>query len=204
MNVLVACEFSGMVREAFRARGHFAWSCDLLPTERPGSHHTGDVLKFIRNTPYLFDPLVTWDLLIAHPPCTYLTNSGVRWLYKGGKGSELDSERVAKVREATAFFTALLTSNIPRIAIENPIPHKYAMLPDYTQIIQPWQFGHGETKATCLWLKNLPPLKPTNIVDGRAPRVHHASPSPDRWRERSRTLTGIADAMAEQWGHLAT
>jgi hypothetical protein len=201
VKILIACEFSGIVREAFRARGHEAWSCDLLPTEQPGSHHVGNVLDFIRNTPYLFDPLAPWDLLIAHPPCTYLTNAGVRWLYKNGKGTERDPARWSEMQKAADFFDALLNCNIPRIAVENPIPHRHAQLRQYSQVIQPWQFGHGETKATCLWLKNLPPLKPTKIVSGRTPRVHHASPGPLRWKERSRTLRGIAEAMAEQWSN---
>ena len=133
--------------------------------------------------------------MIAHPPCTYLTNSGVRWL----KGNE---SRLTMMHDACAFFLELKNAPIGHIAIENPIPHKYARaeIGNYDQIIQPWQFGHGETKATCLWLKNLPKLVPTNIVEGRTPRVHHASPGPDRWKERSRTLTGIAEAMADQWG----
>lgn len=202
MNVLIACEFSGIVREAFRARGHEAWSCDLLPTEIPGSHHTGDVLEFIRCTPYLFDPLIAWDLMIAHPPCTYLCNSGVRWLYKGGMGTERNTERWLQMVDAADFFQKLLNSKIARIAVENPVMHSHAGIrpPDFT--IQPWQFGEHEIKRSCFWTKNLPALKPTRIVSGREPRVHHASPGPDRWKERSRTLQGIADAMAEQWGAL--
>jgi hypothetical protein len=208
MNVLLACEFSGVVREAFRARGHNAWSCDLLPTEVPGSHHKGNVLDFIRCTPYLFDPLVTWDLLVAHPPCTYLTNSGARWLYKGGRGSVRDPDRWEAMERAADFYNALWHAQIPRKCIENPVMHGHGArltghcAPDI-QIIQPWQFGHGEIKATGLRLYNLPPLVPTKIVSGRTPRVHHASPGPDRWKERSRTLQGIADAMADQWGQLA-
>lgn len=205
MRVLVACEFSGVVREAFRARGHDAWSCDVLPTETPelSEHFIADVREIIRcgNT--------RWDLLIAHPPCTYLCNSGVRWLVPGGK---LNRARHLKMQEACDLFAELLAAPIEKICVENPVMHNYAR--DYleqtwrvtrhdarpTQTIQPWQFGHGETKRTCLWLKNLPPLTPTKIVSGRVPRVHHASPGPDRWKERSRTLTGIAEAMAEQWG----
>lgn len=199
MKVLIACEFSGVVREAFRARGHSAWSCDLLPAEDFSPFHLKmDALEAMR--------LRDIDLMIAHPPCTYLTNSGVRWLYKGGRlaGGE-DHERRAQVVEAARFFKALWASPIKRIAIENPIMHGMArelIEADPAQIIQPWQFGHGETKATCLWLKNLPKLVPTKIVEGREPRVHYASPGPDRWKERSRTLQGIADAMADQWGRL--
>jgi hypothetical protein len=190
MRVLVACEFSGVVRRAFRASGHDAWSCDLLPAEdgEQEFHLTGDVLNYL-------DPAKAFDLMIAHPPCTYLANSGVRWL-------DTQPGRRNKMRDAAAFFIKLQRCNIPRIAIENPIPHKHAKqwIGKYSQLIQPWQFGHGETKATCLWCKNLPPLRPTKIVDGRAPRVHYVSPGPDRWKERSRTLHGIAEAMADQWG----
>lgn len=192
MRVLVACEFSGIVRDAFIARGHDAWSCDLLPSERPGPHLQQDALECG----------LSWDLVIAHPPCTYLANSGVRWLY-GGKGTDRDEERWKLMRQAAAFFRCLLDYPAPRICVENPIQHRHAGLPKPTQIIQPWQFGHGETKAHCLWLKNLLPLMPTRIVHEREPRVHHASPGPDRWKVRSRTLQGIADAMAEQWGNLA-
>lgn len=195
MNVLVACEFSGVVREAFRARGHYAASCDILPAEDGSLHHyQEDALELIARS------AGQWDLLIAHPPCTYLTNAGVRWLYKGGKGKERDSARWQKMHEAANFFADLMNAKIPRICIENPIMHSHAGLTLYDQIIQPWQYGHGETKATCLWLHNLPKLVPTNIVEGRKPRVHFASPGPDRWKERSRTLKGIADAMAAQWG----
>lgn len=192
MRVLIACEFSGIVREAFRKRGHDAWSCDLIPSELPGDHFTGRVEDLI--------PFQKWDLMIAHPPCTYLANSGVRWLY-GGSGTTPDPVRWTQMEEAAVFFRTLLDAPIERIAVENPIQHRHAELPKQTQIIQPWMFGHGETKATCLWLKNLPKLEPTNIVEGRSPRVHYASPGPDRWKERSRTLQGIADAMAEQWGN---
>lgn len=195
--MLVACEFSGVVRDAFIERGHAAMSCDLLPTERPGPHFTGPIEELLAyNLP--------WDLLIGHPPCTYLANSGVRWLY-GGKGTERDQDRWWAMEESARFFRALLEAPIPRVAVENPIMHRYGrdiISSGPTQIVQPWQYGHPETKATCLWLRNLPPLEPTNIVDGRTPRVHHASPGPDRWKERSRTLTGIADAFADQWGRL--
>lgn len=191
--VLVACEFSGIVRDAFAAVGCDAWSCDLLPTERPGPHYQADALFVSRERP--------WDLLIAHPPCTYLCNSGVRWLY-GGKGKVQDPERWRLMHNATVFFRALLNAPIPRVAVENPVPHSHAGLPKFTQSIQPWQFGHGEVKRTCLWLRGLPPLVPANIVTGREPRVHHASPSADRWKERSRTYHGIAAAMAAQWAPL--
>jgi hypothetical protein len=196
MRVLVACEFSGVIRDAFAARGHNAVSCDLLPSESPGSHVIADVLDILNASPQ-------WDLMIAHPPCQYLSNSGARWLYKGGKGQRRDPVRWMAMCEASRFFSALLDCKIPRIAVENPIQHRYArhrIGMHWTQQIQPWQFGHGETKATCLWLRGLPLLVPTDIVSGRTPRVHHASPGPDRWKERSRTLPGIAKAMAEQWG----
>ena len=197
MRVLVACEFSGIVRDAFRERGHAAISVDLLPTERPGPHHQGDIEQFVNSLPG------TFDLMIAHPPCTFLANSGVRWLYRDG---ERDEDRWWEMEQSARFFRRLMELPIPRIAVENPVMHGHARAivgrgPD--QCIQPWQHGHGETKATCLWLKNLPPLTPTNIVDGREPRVHHASPGPDRWKERSRTLPGIAAAMADQWGPLS-
>ncbi len=190
MKVVVICEFSGTVRDAFIKRGHDAISIDILPTEKPGPHEQRDVLSF---------PAEYWkqfELAICHPPCTYLTNSGVRWLHT-------QPGRWEKMQDAVEFFKFCLNLDIPKIAVENPIQHKYAL--DgigvrYSQIIQPWQFGHGETKATCLWLKNLPKLLPTNIVDGREPKVHHMAPGPDRWKERSRTYQGIADAMAQQWG----
>ena len=197
MKVLVACEFSGIVREAFASRGHHTVSCDLLPTERPTSanseHYQGDVRDILHLEP--------WDLLIAHPPCTYLTNSGVRWLYKGGrKGNGWDEALLLEMEKARHFFLALWNANIPRICVENPVPHGLARLPGFTQSVQPWQFGHGEVKRTCLWLKNLPPLVHTNKVGGRYPRVHRESPGEDRWKKRSITYQGIADAMAEQWG----
>lgn len=185
MRVLVACEFSGIVREAFAKRGHDAWSCDILPTDQPGKHIQGNVLDILDDD---------WDLMIAHPPCTLLCNSGVRWLIN-------DHTRQASMKEAALFFRKLLSCSIPKICIENPIPHKYAkaIIGPYTQIIQPWQFGHGETKATCLWLRNLPLLKPTQIVSGREPRIHKMGPSPDRWKKRSVTYTGIAEAFATQF-----
>jgi hypothetical protein len=181
MRVLVACEFSGIVRDAFIAAGHDAVSCDLLPSERPGSHIVGDVRY------HLYEG---WDLMVAHPPCTFLAVSGARWF----------ASRQPEQRDALSFVAALAAADIPRIAIENPVSILSSAWRKPDQIIQPWQFGHGETKATCLWLKGLPKLEPTNIVDGRTPRVHHASPGPDRWKERSRTLPGIAAAMAAQWG----
>jgi hypothetical protein len=187
MKVLIACEYSGAVREAFRAKGHDAWSCDLLPADDASPYHIqGDAR-----------PLLTqgWDLLIAHPPCTRLTNSGVRWLHERNLWSELD--------EACALFRDFLAAPIARVAVENPIPHKYAMErigQRYDQIIQPWQFGHGETKATCLWLKGLPALVPTDVVSGREQRMWKLPPSADRWKLRSATYAGIAKAMADQWG----
>lgn len=185
MRVLIACEFSGIVRDAFQALGHDAVSCDLLPTESSdsGNHIVGDVLQVLDRG---------WDLMIAHPPCTRLTVAGARW-FKGREQEQAD---------AIAFCEALWDADIPHIALENPIGvlSTRSKLGKPTQIIQPWQYGHGETKATCLWLKGLPPLVPTEIVSGREPRVHHASPGPDRWKERSRTLAGIANAMAAQWG----
>jgi hypothetical protein len=193
VKILAACEFSGVVRDAFAAKGHDAWSCDLLPSERPGQHIQGDALEAVHSQ--------SWDLLLFFPPCTYLCNSGVRWLY-GGKGATKDEHRWNLMVDAARFFKAFLDAPVPRKAGENPILHRHAiqiMGKYYTQIIQPWQFGHGEIKATCPWLQGLPRLRPTDIVNGRTPRVHHATPHPDRWKERSRTLTGIAQAMADQW-----
>jgi len=185
MRVLVACEFSGIVRDAFRARGHDAWSCDLLPTERPSDFHIrGNVLGFLSDG---------WDLMIAHPPCTHLTRAGDRW-YAGS------AERL----EATEFVLKLARACIPHIAIENPRGALNRLWRKPDQVVQPWMFGHGETKATCLWLKNLPPLMATVVDSGRPPRVHYAAPGPDRWKDRSRTLPGIAEAMADQWGGLAS
>lgn len=181
MRVLVACEFSGTVRRAFRARGHEAWSCDLLPAEDGGEHLLGDV------APYLGEE---WDLLIAHPPCTHLAVSGSRWF----------KEKVREQAEALDFVRLLLGCGVPKIALENPISVISTRIRKPDQIIQPWQFGHGETKATCLWLKGLPKLEPTDVVSGREARVHRMPPGPNRWRERSRTFPGIAAAMAAQWG----
>ena len=184
MKVLVACEFSGIVRDAFKARRHDAWSCDLLPTEREGQHIQDDVLKHLDEG---------WDLMIAHPPCTRLAVSGARW-FKDNRQGQYD---------AIGFFLQFAYSKIQKICIENPIGIMSSLYRKPDQIIQPWQFGHGETKATCLWLKGLPKLVATNIVPGRTPRVHHESPGPNRWKNRSRTFRGIADAMAEQWGTTA-
>ena len=197
LRVLVACEFSGIVRRAFANRGHDAWSCDLLPAEdRSNKHITGDVRGILDDG---------WDLLVvAHPPCTRLCNSGVRWLSAPPAGKTLD-EMWRELDEGAELFSDLWNAPIDRIAVENPVMHRHAKqrIRNYqepAQSVQPWQFGHGEVKRTCLWLKNLPALTPTNIVDGRTPRVHHMSPGPNRWKERSRFFPGIADAMADQWG----
>lgn len=183
MRVLVACEYSGRVRDAFIKRGHDAMSCDLLPTEAPGPHYQGDVRDIIRTG---------WDLMICHPPCTHLAVSGARH-FAAKKASGVQDE-------ALDFVRFLLDAPITHIALENPVSIISSRIRKPDQIIQPWQFGHGETKATCLWLKNLMPLRPTNIVDGRDDRIHKMPPSPNRWKERSRTYEGIADAMAGQWG----
>lgn len=195
MKVLVACEFSGIVREAFKKVGCDAWSCDLLPTEISGQHIVGDVLSILDHG---------WDLMIAHPPCTYLARSGWHWVNKPDCDvPPLKGEPRRKAAfDAAKFFSDLLNAKIERIAIENPRPICHVNLPKWTQKIQPWQFGHGETKETYLWLKNLPTLEPTNIVEGRVNRVHREPPGPDRWKNRSRTFTGIAEAMATQWGTL--
>jgi site-specific DNA-cytosine methylase len=182
MRVLVACEFSGIVRDAFRARGHDAWSCDLLPCEKGGPHFQGDVLNLCNRCDF--------DLMIGFPPCTHLCVSGARWF----------KFKQTEQKQAVDFFMELAVVDIPMIAIENPVGIMSSQYRRPDQIIQPWMFGHGETKATCLWLQNLSPLKATNIVEGRVARVHRAPPGPDRWKERSRTLPGIAQAMAEQWG----
>jgi len=180
MKILVACEFSGIVRDAFATRGHDAWSCDLLDTERPGQHIKGDVLDILDDG---------WDMMIAHPPCTYLAVSGARWF----------KHRQKEQAEALEFVRTLLNADIQRIALENPVSVISTRIRKPDQIIQPWMFGHGETKATCLWLKNLPKLIPTNVVNGRDNRVHREPPSKNRWKNRSRTYTGIAEAMAERW-----
>ena len=186
MRVLVACEFSGVVRRAFSERGYDAWSCDLLPANDKSDHHIqGNVLDILDDG---------WDMMIAHPPCTYLANSGVRWLHER-------NGRWQKMNRAIEFFNNLLDAEIPMIAVENPIQHKYARqhIRRYDQIIQPWMFGHGETKATCLWLKNLPPLMATVIHTEREGRIWKIPPSEQRGMLRSITYQGIADAMAQQW-----
>lgn len=182
MNVLIACEFSGIVREAFKARGHNAWSCDLLPSEIPGQHYQESIEDVIQYT--------KWDLMIAHPPCTHLAVSGARWF----------KDKLPEQEMALLFVKILMAFPVYKICIENPVSIISSRIRKPDQIIQPWMFGHGEVKKTCLWLKNLPPLVPTNLVDGREPKVHHMSPGPNRWKERSRTYQGIADAMAKQWG----
>lgn len=183
MKVLIACEYSGVVRDAFIARGHDAMSCDLLPTDVPGPHYQGNVLDVLH---------YPWDLMIAHPPCTHLSVSGARHF----AAKRMDGRQ----QSAVSFFMALAHAPIPRIAIENPVCIMSNLWRKPDQIIQPWQFGHGETKATCFWLKNLPPLKPTDIVDGRDNRIHRMPPSEDRWKLRSQTYNGVARAMADQWG----
>lgn len=202
MRVLIACEFSGVVRRAFRALGHDAWSCDIEPAEDGGYHHLQcDALTMVTS--------MRWDLLIAHPPCTYLANSGVRHLHSvpsvnGVVTKVHGAERWTAMCSAAAFFRSLLDCNVPRVCVENPVPHRYAreLTGNYSQIVNPWQYGHGETKRTCLWLRNLPHLTPTNIVSGREPRIHHMAPGINRAKERSRTFQGIAEAMATQWGSL--
>jgi site-specific DNA-cytosine methylase len=183
MRVLVACEYSGIVRDAFRARGHDALSCDLLPTDRQGPHYQGDVRDILNDG---------WDLMVAHPPCTDLAVSGARHF----------AAKIADGRQQRAldFVRLLLDAPAPKIALENPISVISSNIRKPDQIIQPWQFGHGETKATCLWLKGLPLLTPTDVVEGREQRVWRLPPSADRWKIRSTTFQGIADAMAAQWG----
>lgn len=186
MRVLVACEYSGVVRRAFRALGHEAWSCDLLPSEDESPFHIeGDVLGVLGDG---------WDLMVAHPPCTHLAVSGARHF----------AAKVADGRQGAAleFVRTLLAADIPRIALENPVSIISSRVRKPDQVIQPWMFGHGETKATCLWLKNLPVLVPTDLVDGRAARVHRMGQSRGRWKERSRTYPGIGAAMAAQWSLL--
>lgn len=184
MRVLVACEFSGIVRSAFAELGHDAWSCDLLPSEKPGQHIQGDALKAMHSR--------RWDMMIAHPPCTHLAVSGARWF----------KDKLAEQGKALEFVRLLLDAPIERIALENPVSIISSRIRKPDQIIQPWQFGHGEVKATCLWLKGLPLLRSTNIVEGRTARVHREPPGPDRWKNRSRTLEGVGKAMAEQWGNM--
>ncbi len=182
MRVLVGCEFSGVVRNAFRVRGYDAVSCDLLPSEDGSPHHIqGDVLSVIDGG---------WDLAIFHPPCTHLAVSGARWF----------ADKRQEQADALAFVSALMACRIPAWALENPISVISSKIRKPDQIINPWQFGHGETKATCLWLHGLPKLSATDVVDGRTARVHHEPPGPDRWKKRSRTYSGIAAAMADQWG----
>lgn len=185
MKVLIGCEYSGVVRDAFAALWHEAMSCDLLPTEKPGPHYQGDI----------FDVLdYPWDLAIFHPPCTHLSVSGARHF----EAKRMDGRQQA----AVSFFMKLvrLSAHIPMTAIENPVCIMSTMWKKPSQTIQPWMFGHGETKATCLWLKGLHPLVPTNIVEGREARIHKMPPSDDRWKLRSETYKGVAEAMAIQWG----
>lgn len=183
MKVLIACEYSGRVRDAFLAIGHQAVSCDLLPTEVDGPHYQGDISDIIWQG---------WDLMIAHPPCTHLAVSGAR---------HFPAKRESGVQQqALEFVRFLMAAPVEKIAIENPVSIISSQIRKPDQVIQPWQFGHGETKATCLWLKGLPKLVATDVVEGREARVHRMPPSPDRWKERSRTYQGIANAMAAQWG----
>jgi hypothetical protein len=183
VRVLIACEFSGIVRDAFIARGHDAMSCDLLETERPGPHYRGDVRDVLH---------ACWDLMIAHPPCTDLAVSGACHF----EAKRLDGRQAKGV----AFFMEMVRAPIPRIVVENPVCIMSRLYREPDQIIQPWMFGHGETKATCLWLKNVPRLQPSAIVEGRDDRIHKLPPSPDRWKLRSETYTGVSEAMADQWG----
>ena len=186
MRVIVGCEFSQVVTRAFRDKGHEAYSCDLLPTEgNPAWHFQEDILELLKRERF--------DLAIFHPPCTHLAVSGARWF----------KDKKAEQEEALSFVEALLCAPIEHIALENPVSIISSRIRKPDQIIQPWQFGHGETKATCLWLKGLPKLEPTNIVEGRENRIHRMPPSPERWKNRSRTYQGIAEAMAEQWGEVA-
>lgn len=198
IKVLVACEFSGTVRDAFLDLGFDAWSCDLLPDDRRSNRHIQDDARNVLASE-------EWDLLmVAHPPCTRLCNSGVRWLHEPPPG-KTNADMIAELMEGASLFSDLWNADVPHIAIENPVMHKYAkaLIRNYqkpTCTVQPWQHGHGETKATCFWTRDLPPLEPTNIVEGREQRVHRMSPGPDRWRERSRFFPGIAKAIARQWG----
>jgi len=183
LNVLIPCEFSGTVRDEFAKLGHNAWSCDLLPSEKPGQHYTGRIQEFF------YSSLIEWDIVIAFPPCTHLAVSGARWF----KNKKKEQEKAIK------FFMYIATLPVQKICIENPVSIMSTKWRKPDQIIQPWQFGHGETKKTCLWIKGLPLLKPTNIVSGREARIHKMPPSENRWKERSRTYQGIAKAMAQQW-----
>lgn len=187
MRVLIGCEFSGIVRNAFRQKGHDAWSCDLLPAEDGSEFH------FQRDIFDLLESDSAWDMMIFFYPCTNMCVSGARWF---------STKKIAQQIDIKNFKRLATWPSIPRIAGENPIGVLSTQFRKPDQIIQPWQYGHGEIKATCLWLKNLPKLQPTNIVEGRKARVHREPPSPDRWKNRSRTLPGIAEAMANQWGDL--
>ena len=215
LRVLVACEYSGRVREAFRRLGHDAWSCDLLPAEDGNPHHFQfDAVKMVRGRMVFAaggSYEAPWDIVIAHPPCTYLANSGAKHLYAGmRKENGTNPDRWEKMKLAADFFKSMLGANAHYVAVENPVMHGHGrelVGRGFDQSIQPWQFGHMEVKRTCLWLKNLPPLVPTNNVYdemmklpyGERAKVHHASPGPDRWKDRSRTYAGIAEAMASQW-----
>ena len=181
MRVLIACEFSGIVRDAFVKKGHDVMSCDFLDSEISGDHYKGNVIDLLDED---------FDLMIAHPPCTFLAVSGARWF----------KERKTQQADALNFVEKLMSANILKIAIENPVSVISTHIRKPDQIVQPWMFGHGETKKTCLWLKNLPKLKPTKLVTGREQRVHNMSPGKDRWKNRSRTFSGLALAMSEQWG----
>ena len=184
MRVLVACEYSGRVRDAFRRHGHDAMSCDLLPTESPGPHYQGPIEDVLNDG---------WDLMVAHPPCTYLARSGMHWTTRGLRDPQL-------TEDALDFVRLLMAAPIDRWCIENPISIISCRIRKPDQTIQPWEYGHGETKATCLWLHNLPRLRPTDCVEGREERVLLMPPGPDRWKERSRTFEGVAQAMGDQWG----
>lgn len=192
MRVLIACEYSGTVRDAFISMGHDAMSCDLLPTDVPGPHYQGDVTDILGDG---------WDLMVAHPPCTYLSNAGARWLYAGGK---LNQERYEIGLKAKEFFLSFLEANIPMICVENPVPSSVFQLPKYSQVVEPYEYGHPFKKKTCLWLKGLPELKPTDIVSERQstkiPGNWFNKGGKERQKERARFWTGIAKAMAEQWG----
>lgn len=181
MKILIACEFSGIVRDAFKAKGHDAVSCDLLSSDTPGNHIQDNVLNHLNEE---------WDLLIGHPPCTHTAVSGARWF----------KEKRHEQSKAIQFFTDLYYADIEKVCLEHPVSIISTVFRKPDQYIQPWMFGHGETKKTGLWLKNLPLLKPTNIVEGREARIHRMAPSKDRAKERSRFYPGIAKAMAEQWG----
>jgi len=191
MRVLVACKFSGVVRDAFTAAGHYAVSCDLLPSDSPGRHFQGDVGSLLNDQ---------WDLMIAHPPCTFLTVAANKWMKP--EYAERFPNRARDRELAVEFFMTLYEAPIKRVAVENPIGIMSSRFRKPDQIAHPWMFGHGETKATCLWLRNLPPLFPTDIVQGREQRLHRLPPSKDRWKLRSTTFAGVAAAMAEQWGTL--